>query len=112
MLESIARGPLKTDTAVRAAMYLARDHGRDDLRALLRGILATPARGELRGIAAAALYDLGERKPATAASDELVASRQLSTVAWGALLRVADARNLDRVLIEPHFRRVQLGWLE
>ncbi len=112
MLESLARGPLRTDVAVRAAMYLARDHGRDDLRVALAAVMDNPRRDALRGMAAAALFDLGERARASVLADEFVVSRQLTTLAWGALLRVARAGGLDRVVSEPTYRRVQLGWLE
>jgi hypothetical protein len=112
MLESLVRGPLRTDVAVRSAMYLARDHGRDDLRAALGVIADNPKQDELRGIAAAALYDLGDRTRLPAVTDELVQSRQLTTVAWGALLRAAHAGAIQRLVSEPTYRRVELGWLE
>jgi hypothetical protein len=112
MLEGIARGPLRSDAAVRAAMYLARDHGRDDLGALLRALASNPRHDALRGIAAAALFDLGDREQSTALADQLVQSRQLSTATWGALLRAASGGGVDRLVSEPTFRRVQLGWLE
>jgi hypothetical protein len=112
MLESIARGPLRSDTAIRSAMYLVRDHGRHDLRDAL-GALARNARQEaLRGIAAAALFDLGERDVLTCVVDDLVKSRQLGTATWGALIRVAGAGALDRLMAETTYRRLQLGWVE
>jgi hypothetical protein len=112
MLESLARGPLRTDVAVRSAMYLARDHRRDDLRTALSTIAENPRHDALRGFAAAALYDLGEREQPAALSLSLVQSRQITTHTWGALLRAAEAGGLDRVVSEPTYRRVQLGWLE
>jgi hypothetical protein len=112
MLENLSRTPLRTDTAVRAAMYLARDHGRDDLRDALTRVLENPKQDDLRGVAAAALYDLGERGRPIELADGLVQSRHLSTSTWGALLRAAKARNLDRLMLEPTYRKVQLGWLE
>jgi hypothetical protein len=93
-------------------MYLARDHRRDDLRAALGAIAENPRHDGLRGFAAAALYDLGEREQPAALSLSLVQSRQITTHAWGALLRAAEAGGLDRVVSEPTYRRVQLGWLE
>lgn len=112
MLESLSRGPLRTDVAIRSAMYLARDHGRDDLRTAL-GVLADSSKKDaLRGIAAAALYDLGERERPAGLTEALVQSRQLCTSTWGALLRAAQAGGLDRLVSEPTYRRVQLGWLE
>ncbi len=112
MLESLARGPLRTDVAVRSAMYLARDHRRDDLRAALGALVDNPRHDALRGIAAAALYDLGERSLSIELTLALVQSRQLTTAVWGALLRAAQAGALDRLVSEPTYRRVQLGWLE
>jgi hypothetical protein len=112
MLEGLARGPLRSDAAVRAAMYLARDQGRDDLREALSVLAENPRQDALRGIAAAALFDLGDRQRSSALSDELVQSRQLTTATWGALLRAALAGGVDRLVSEPTYRRVQLGWLE
>jgi hypothetical protein len=112
MLESLARGPLRTDVALRSAMYLARDHRRDDLKNALSAIADNPRHDGLRGFAAAALYDLGEREKPAALSMALVQSRQITTATWGALLRAAEAGAIDRLVSEPTYRRVQLGWLE
>ncbi|HVU02156.1 MAG TPA: hypothetical protein VHE30_10400 [Polyangiaceae bacterium] len=112
MLEGLARGPLRTDTAIRAAMYLARDHGRDDLRSLLANVAENPRNDALRGIAAAALFDLGERARVSAVAEDIVRSKKLPTATWGALLRAGAAGAVDRLVSEPTFRRVQLGWLE
>jgi hypothetical protein len=112
MLEGLSRGPLRTDAAVRAAMYLARDHGRDDLRAHLGTLAENPRQDALRGIAAAALFDLGDRERATALAPELALSKQLTTSTWGSLLAAAGAGALPRLVSEPTYRRVQLGWLE
>jgi hypothetical protein len=112
MLEGLARGPLRTDVAVRAAMYLARDHGRDDLRALLGALAENPKQDALRGIAAAALFDLGDRERSLGTADALLESKQLCTSTWGALLQVAGTGALGRLVSEPTYRRVQLGWLE
>jgi hypothetical protein len=112
MLESLSRGPLKSDVAIRSAMYLARDHGRDDLRGALGALVDGPRQDDLKGIAAAALYDLGDRAQAAAFADELVQSRALPTATWGALLRAAVARKMERLVSESTYRRVQLGWFE
>lgn len=112
MLESFTRGPLRSETAVRSALYLARDHGRDDLREALKGLARNTRQEPLRGIAAAALFDLGERDSSVPLADELVASRQLGTATWGALLRVASQGGLDRLVTESTYRRLQLGWVE
>lgn len=112
MLESIARGPLRSDGAIRAAMYLARDHGRDDLRGSLGEIASNVRQDNLRGIATAALFDLGEREATAALAEDVVKSRQLGTATWGALVRVAATGALERLLAETTYRRLQLGWVE
>ena len=117
------RLPLADETAVRAALYLARDHGRDDLREALLQAAGT-GREELRGMAAAALWDAspasggeaGERMRSKACelAEELLASRVLGNVAWGALIRAASrgAAGLEPLLTETPFRWIQWGWLE
>jgi len=93
-------------------MYLARDQGREDLRGALASLAENPKQDALRGIAAAALFDLGDRERSFALSAELVQSRQLTTSTWGSLLRAAQGGAVDRLVSEPTYRRVQLGWLE
>lgn len=112
MLESITRGPLRSDSAIRSAMYLARDHGRHDLREALAELARNVRQEGLRGIAAAALFDLGERDVTVPLVDDLVKSRQLGTATWGALVRVAETGTLDRLVAETTYRRLQLGWVE
>jgi hypothetical protein len=113
MLENLAKGSsLKNESAVRAALYLARDHGRADLRRSLEGAALSSRQEAIRGVAAAALFDLGEAPRALEWLEALEASRHISTLAWGALLRAAAAGARDRLVDEPTFRRVQLGWVE
>ena len=115
MLESIVKPlPLGDESAVRAAMHLARDYGRDDLRRELLSVARGERREELRGLAAAALWDIGERDDARGFEGELVASKCLANVVWGSLLRAAALRGADDSLLcsEPHVRWVHLGWLE
>jgi hypothetical protein len=93
-------------------------------------------RDELRGLAVAALWDSGAgatrqatREKARELSDELVSSRCLSSVAWGALVRAAHATASARaagangaaparadedfvVVNETDLRWIQWGWLE
>lgn len=113
MLEALAQGPkLEDDIAVRAALYLARDHGRDDLRKSLVE-LAESGREELRGLAAAALWDVGEADAAARAAGSLAESRLLGSLAWSALVSAAGAGKIEgQALSEPTFRRLQRGWLE
>jgi hypothetical protein len=125
MLEALARTlPLADETSVRAALYLARDCGRDDLREALADVATGARREELRGMAAAALWDASARVSDDGAAkarsrardlaDELLGSRVIGNVAWGALIRAAarGAAGLDPLLAETPFRWVQWGWLE
>ena len=114
MLEAVVKAaPLTDEASLRAALYLARDHGREDLRAQLVAAASPAKKEELRGLAAAALWDLGMREEALAAADELVTSRLLGSVAWAVLLRAAALRGDDApVCTEANLRWLQLGWLE
>ena len=131
MLEGLAKTipltPLSDEVAVRAASYLARDHGRADMKEALLDCAQNAKRDELRGFAVAALWDTGDedaRSKARDLSDELIASRCISSVAWGALVRAAHsshgrgsgtpgARDPNFVVAaETPFRWVQWGWLE
>jgi hypothetical protein len=125
MLETFVRGqPLADETSVRAALYLARDDGRHDMRAALADAAVGAKRDELRGLAAAALWDaspasggddaLKMRGRAREIADELLASRVLGNVAWGALIRAAakGGNGHEPLLTETPFRWIQWGWLE
>lgn len=114
MLESFARTqPLPDEVAVRAALYLARDHGRDDLRAVLESTAKVSKREDLRGLAVAALWDAGAREAALALADEALKAKSLPTAVWAALVKSAAAESSDvPVVDEPTLRRVQWGWLE
>jgi hypothetical protein len=113
MLETVAKGlKLPDETALRAALYLVRDHGRADLREALAEVARNPRREAHRGLAAAALLDAGEDQMALTLSDELIQSRQLPTMAWAALIRARQALKGNEVVSEPNFRWIQLGWVE
>ena len=125
MLEALARTvPLADDTSLRAALHLARDHGRHDLGEALVEAAGRGKHEELRGMAAAALWDVtsvGESEFANRTRarmpeliEELLASRSIGNVAWGALLRAAGkgGAGLDPILTETPFRWIQWGWLE
>jgi hypothetical protein len=125
MLETIARGSGQDDeTTLRAWLYLARDHGRDDLRASLVEASTGGRREELRGMAAAALWDVSApgadgpgakaRAPTPDVVEALMESRIAGNVAWGALIRAASkgAPGLDPLLTETPFRWIQWGWIE
>ena len=125
MLEGLAKAgplaPLADEVSVRAASYLVRDHGRADMKDALLDCAQNAKRDELRGFAVAALWDTGDdacRAKARDLSDELVASRCITSVAWGALVRAAHGGGIGKndpnfvVAAETPFRWVQWGWLE
>lgn len=124
MLETFVRTtPLADETAIRAALYLARDFGRDDLRVALAEAAAGCKREEVRGMAAAALWDASPpgaegtskmRERARELAEELVCSRILSNTAWAALIRAASkgGQHDQPLLTETLFRWIQWGWLE
>src|SRR6185369_5527792 len=61
MLEGLAKSnPLADEVVVRAAMHLARDHGKVELKRIIAEA-ATGKRDDVRGVAVAALWDLGEK---------------------------------------------------
>jgi hypothetical protein len=114
MLEGLAKStPLADEIAVRAAMHLARDHGKADLRKAISEV-ALGKRDDVRGVAAAALFDLGDKELASKAADRAESSRFMSSMTWGALVTAACAGKFSpsSVLSEPMFRRVQWGWVE
>ncbi len=128
MLETLVRVlPLADETSVRAALYLARDRGREDLAEALAEAAMGSKREELRGMAAAALWDVsasaeGEpvepraqrnRDRARDAAEELSQSRVLANAAWAALIRAASKGGASGPLLtETPFRWIQWGWLE
>jgi hypothetical protein len=125
MLETFVRAmPLADETSLRAALYLARDRGRDGLREAIAEAASGCKREELRGMAAAALWDVSGpragdgaekmRAAASDAADDLLKSRVIANVAWGALIRAAIKGNtsVEPLLTETPFRWIQWGWLE
>ena len=134
MLEGLAKGtalpgvvttsapaPLLDEVSVRAASYLVRDHARADMKDALLDCALNAKRDELRGFAVAALWDTGDvdaRAKARDLADELVGSRCISSIAWGALVRAAHAGAIGKndpnfvVAAETPFRWIQWGWLE
>jgi hypothetical protein len=123
MLEMLAKGPpLGDEVSVRAALCLAADYGRDDLRHALNEVAIGSRREELRGLATAALWDLGETDQAQELAAALSTSKVPGNVAWAALVRAAATRMRGgppksatadlRVVSEIPFRWIQWGWLE
>lgn len=125
MLEGLVRAlPLADETSIRAAFYLVRDWEREDLCEALSQAAMGAKSEELRGMAAAALWDAAPRAASDRAStmralardvaDELMTSRVVGNVAWGALVRAASkgGRSGEPLLTETPFRWIQWGWLE
>lgn len=114
MLESVARGALLGDeNSIRAMLHLCRDYGQERYRASLSEIASQPRRGPLRALAAAALFDVGERATAERTAAELNQSRYLPALAWSSLVQASSNGKISgEIVTEARFRRVQLGWVE
>lgn len=119
LLETFARDLPKgdDDDAVRAAAYLVRDHGREDLVAPIVEVARNPLlRDELRGLAVAALWDAGKTELAKELANELLAQKAgLYSSTWAMLVLLAAQGRLPAgtpVAFEPVVRWIQAGWLE
>ena len=115
MLEALTkRLPLDDDVSVRAAMHLVRDHGKNELRKRIDEAAHRARHEELNGVAAAALWDLGDRSAAGRAAEALKGARSVSPAIWASLIIAANdgKLNMPMMLTEPNFRRVQWGWVE
>ncbi|NUP12243.1 MAG: hypothetical protein HOW73_39860 [Polyangiaceae bacterium] len=117
MLEALARTkPLGDDVALRAAFLLAKNFDRSEFLREVIDSSETSARDDIRGLAAAALWDLGDRERALGVASTLAESPDLAALAWGALVTTAangsGGKRSGDVLTETAFRRVQLGWIE
>jgi hypothetical protein len=117
MLEALARTkPLGDEVALRAAFVLAKNYERAGfVRDVLEAADAA-AREELRGIAAAALWDLGERAKAVALAEALATATDLGAQTWAGLVHAAasapTSRQPSELVTEQNFRRIQWGWIE
>jgi hypothetical protein len=112
MLEALSKGPLGDESSLRAALHLVRDYGDPRPLDLLRVAAASPRHETVRGLAAAVLFDAGEQELAQSFAKPLLASRHLSSLAWGALIQSAKLRNAREIATEPMIRRIQFGWSE
>jgi hypothetical protein len=122
MLEATAKQmPLGDEAAIRAALFLARDHAREDMMKALVEAATTSPREELRGLACAALWDVGHagaREQAKTIAAELAASKVIGNVAWAALIRAAERKaernsgDEELLVSENPFRWIQWGALE
>jgi hypothetical protein len=113
MLETMTKPSRLSDSAaIRAALVLSRGYARGDLVERLVAAARCQRQEALRGLAAAALFDLGQRELAGSFADELVNSKKLPTLGWAALIRAGGAGKIQRLVTEARFRRVQQGWCE
>jgi hypothetical protein len=111
LLRHLTRGPLEDETAVRAALCLARDFDEERARVQLAHAVEKGRAETLRGLAAAALFDLGERERALPFASELAQSPKLPALTFGNLvLLAASGRESGPLVTEPRVRRIQLGW--
>jgi hypothetical protein len=112
LLRHLARGRLEDANSVRAALCLAGDYGEERARQQLHDVASAPRREPLRGLAAAALFDLGERGAAIEVATALAESRRLATLTWSCLVEAAaSGKETAPLITEPRLRRIQLGWL-
>lgn len=120
MLEALLRTkPLGDDVAVRAAYTLARQFDRNTFLNEVIEFARGSERDDIRGLSAAALWDLGDKERAQDIAGSLAGSPDLRALAWSALVSTAAAANgtpkRDKpleILTETAFRRIQLGWIE
>ena len=112
LLRHLTRGQLDRESGVRAAFHLAHDYGDERAQRQLVDAARAPLRDPLRGLAAAALFDLGDRRTALDAAASLSESRSLPTLTWSCLvLTAASGKESLPLLTEPRVRKIQLGWL-
>jgi hypothetical protein len=112
MLEGLAKGPLADESGVRAALHLVRDYGDRRPLDLLRAAATSPRREAVRGLAAAVLFDAGERDLALDTTKGLLGSRHLASLAWGALIQAVHHKKDAEITTERNVRRIQFGWSE
>ena len=125
MLEAHARAlPLNDETAIRASLCLARDHGRSEMRLALASVAESGQREDLRGLAAAAVWDSAAALDGAGAeelrgrtlviAERLLTSRFVGNRAWGALICAAHKGGAmtTPVVCESSFRWIQSGRLE
>ncbi len=125
MLESLVRSlPLSDEASIRAAFYLICERDREDLCEALSHAAIAGKSEDLRGMAAAALWDAAPRVApsragtmrahASEVAEDLITSRVIGNVAWGALVRAAakGSHGGEPLLTETPFRWIQWGWLE
>jgi hypothetical protein len=113
MLEGLTKGSRASESEVRSALHLVRDYGLVQHQRRLFEIAGSSGHERVRGLAAAALFDVGEREAALEAAHAFRSSRQHSTLAWSALLGVwGKGRERGPLVTDTRLRWVQRGWVE
>jgi hypothetical protein len=113
MLEGLMKGARATESEVYSALHLVRDYGLVHYRRRLAEIADSNTHERVRGLAAAALFDLGERELALGAARACSASRQLPSLAWSALIGAGEkGRERAPLVTDTHLRWIQFGWVE
>jgi len=116
MLEALARTkPLGDDVALRASFMLVKHFDRPQFKDEIVEAADASERDDLRALAAAALFELGDRDHALRVAEPLAASDDIAAQAWCGLicaLSTNGASKAPSLLSEPTFRRVQWGWIE
>lgn len=111
MLESLVKQPgSSSELSIRATYSLVRDYGRSELASKLIDAAKSAKHENVRGLSIACLHDIDPDLLKNIPL-ELEHSRKLTTAVWSALVRLSLAwGSRQRLVTEPMFRRVQLGW--
>ncbi len=126
MLEALARTkPLGDDVALRASFMLVKYFDKLQFKDDIIDAADASERDDLRALAAAALFELGDREHAVRVAEPLAESPDIAAQAWCGLVcassngagKPAAAQSPlgpahPTLLSEPTFRRVQWGWIE
>lgn len=114
VLDALARQREPSDdVSLRASYTLARYYDRADMRTAVEQAAESADRDDVKGVAAAALWELGDRDRAVACATRLKTSACLSGRTWGALtLAAAEGGVTAPLLTDCTFRRIQCGWFE
>lgn len=112
MLESLAKTRPMDEVSLRASFVLAKFYNDKGGAEGVHTAAEAGGRDELRGCAAAALWDLGEKDKALATANSMAGSESLSGLVWSALVSSASKTQNGRILDGATFRRVHWGWPE
>lgn len=109
LLESLCESATPGAGAIRAAAHLVDDYGRGGFRRPIVRAATSAGSDKLRGLAAASLFDIGEHELAQEVGPRLTSSRQLTSVAWGALLQLAQRGRAGPLVTDRTYRCLEQG---